>query len=258
MIYAVILDKKDNYSSWGNLSNEEVTISLKSDMNDLPYCDAIIISDSFNERPIEENLAEIKKMAGFKCIPCAAAVCEHSIERQEYLIENGFDDVIQMPLCRELIVRRIEGLAAILPYSLSSGKFSYESLLDIRDNGESGAYSVQSNDFTTIYRFIIRILKRLDKSAQVLLMKLTCNEADSEEKKPLIMQILANGVRACLRRGDIASVCGEDQVVVLLIGADDDGGHLVANRIVSSFYSECDDGSFTLEYDIHEVKPGRK
>ena len=61
MIYAVILDKKDNYSSWGDLSNEEVTISLKSDMNDLPYCDAIIISDSFNERPIEENLAEIKK-----------------------------------------------------------------------------------------------------------------------------------------------------------------------------------------------------
>ena len=64
-------------------------------------------------------------------------------------------------------------------------------------------------------------------------------------------------MRLCLRRGDIASVCGKDQIVVLLIGADDDGGHLVANRIVSSFYSECDDDSFTLEYDIHEIKPER-
>ena len=44
-----------------------------------------------------------------------------------------------------------------------------------------------------------------------------------------------------------------DRVVVLLIDADDNGGHLVASRIVSSFYSECDDDAFELSYDITEI-----
>ncbi len=35
--------------------------------------------------------------------------------------------------------------------------------------------------------------------------------------------------------------------------ADDDGGHLVANRIVSNFYSECDDDNFEVRYDIREL-----
>jgi hypothetical protein len=51
----------------------------------------------------------------------------------------------------------------------------------------------------------------------------------------------------------MSSVCGSDQVLVLLIGADDEGGHLAANRIVSSFYNECSDDSFELTYDIREI-----
>ena len=43
-------------------------------------------------------------------------------------------------------------------------------------------------------------------------------------------------------------------MLVLLIGADDEGGHLVANRIVSSFYSECDDSDLELTYDIRAVR----
>ena len=67
------------------------------------------------------------------------------------------------------------------------------------------------------------------------------------------MNILSEEIRKCLRRGDIASVCGEDRILVLLIGADHEGGQLVAERIVSSFYSECDDDSFEVSYDLREV-----
>ena len=52
----------------------------------------------------------------------------------------------------------------------------------------------------------------------------------------------------------MSSVCGDDRVVILLIGADDEGGHLVASRIVSSFYSKCEDDSYELSYDIREVR----
>lgn len=253
MIHAVILDKEENFTYWEEISCSELKLTLRSDISELPCCDTVVISEELNGRSIEDNLAEVRGLQGFKSVPAAAVISEHSAERQEQLLSTGFDDVLRKPLCHKLIARRIEGLASMLPYSLSDDSFSYESLIDIRDDGRSGAYSVHSGDLSTIYRFIIRILQRLGKSAQVLLLKLTCKEDCTEDKEEQIMQILANDVRLCLRRGDIASVCGKDQVVVLLIGADDDGGHLVANRIVSSFYSECDDGSFCLEYDIHEI-----
>ena len=97
---------------------------------------------------------------------------EHIAGLVVLLLEIGFDDVLRLPLCDKLIARRIEGLAAMLPYTLSSDSFSFESLIDIRDDGKSGAFSVQSDDLSTIYRFIIRILQRLGTSAQVLLLKL--------------------------------------------------------------------------------------
>lgn len=256
MIHAVILDKEENFKDWNDISCSDIRMTLLSEICSLPCCDTVIISEDLNNRPIEENLAQVRLLKGFKSVPAAAVTSDHSSAKQDQLLGYGFDDVLRMPLCSKLIARRIEGLASMLPYSLSNGEFSYESLIDIRDDGKVGAYSVHSGDLSTIYRFIIRILQRLGTSAQVLLLKLTCNEEKSMGKTERILQTLANDVRLCLRRGDIASICGSDQVVVLLIGADDDGGHLVANRIVSSFYSECDDGSFCLEYDIHEIKIG--
>ncbi|HOC34260.1 MAG TPA: hypothetical protein PLH98_18705 [Ruminococcus flavefaciens] len=254
MIHAVILDKEDNFPFWKGLSFSGIDITLLSDTSNIPCCDTVILSEELNGRPIEENYAELRQLQGFKSVPAAAVTYDHGSDRQDELLEIGFDDVLRLPLCDKLIARRIEGLAAMLPYTLSSDSFSFESLIDIRDDGKSGAFSVQSDDLSTIYRFVIRILQRLGTSAQVLLLKLACDSESLQDKADQIMQILANDVRLCLRRGDIASVCGKDQIVVLLIGADDDGGHLVANRIVSSFYSECDDDSFTLEYDIHEIK----
>lgn len=257
MIHAVILDKEENFSYWQEISFGDISITLTSDISSIPCCDTVILSEQLNGRPIEENYEKLRSLQGFKSVPAAAVTFDHSSDRQDELLKIGFDDVLRLPLCDKLILRRIEGLASMLPYTLSGDRFSFESLIDIRDDGKSGAYSVQSGDLSTIYRFVIRILQRLGTSAQVLLLKLACDSDDLQEKVNQVMQILANDVRLCLRRGDIASVCGKDQIVVLLIGADDDGGHLVANRIVSSFYSECDDDSFTLEYDIHEIKPER-
>ena len=252
MIHAVIIDKETNRSFWESLSCDTVEITVCSCISDLPCCDAVLIADDMTESDITATIASVRAQEGFKSIPTAAITEDHSAEKQETLLSCGFDDIIHMPLCRALILKRIEGLSYILPYSLSSEGFSIDSLMDIRDDGRNGAYSVHSMDFANIYRFVLRILQRLRQSAQVLMISLDGGNEDSERRKR-VMQILTNAVRNCLRRGDMASVCGDRQIVVLLLGADDDGGHLVANRIVSSFYSECSDESYHIDYDIREV-----
>ena len=88
-------------------------------------------------------------------------------------------------------------------------------------------------------------------------MSVSCGNSRSSAARHKVMHTLSEAVRLCLRRGDMASVCGDDSVIVLLIGADDSGGHLMASRIVSSFYSECDDDAFELSYDIREVGGGQ-
>ena len=254
MIHAVILDREDNFPYWHDAAGSGIMLTMLYDTADIPCCDTIIISEELNGRPIEETLEDVRRVEGFRAIPAAAVTKDGSMAKQEQLLGCGFDDVICMPLCKKLMVRRINGLAAMLPYSLSDEAFSYESLIDIRDDGRKGAFSVNSADLSVIYRFLMRTLKRLGTNAQVLMMRLTCSGEESEDRKKQVMQILSDDIRRCLRRGDIASVCSDDQVIVLLVGADDEGGHLVANRIVSSFYGECDDGVFDIVYDIHEMK----
>ena len=128
-----------------------------------------------------------------------------------------------------------------------------ENLMDVRD-GNEGAYCVRSGDFTNIFRFVLRVLERTGKDAQILVLTLSSDEKHSISSQKSVMTTLSEAVRMCLRRGDMSSVCGDDKILVLLIGADDEGGHLVASRIVSSFYSECTDDSYEITYDIKEVK----
>ena len=254
MIHAVIIDKESNRTFWEAFSDNDIKISLCSCLTDLPCCDAVLIADELTGIDLSGSIKKVRAMEGFKSVPVAAVTEKHSTEKQTELLECGYDDVIHIPLCKELLLKRIEALASSLTYSLSYDGFSFETLMDIRDDGELGAYSVHSGDFTSIYRFVLRILKRFRQKAQILMLSLSGGEDDDAEHRKLVMQAFSNAVRICLRRGDMASVCSENRIVVLLLGADDDGGHLVANRIVSNFYSECSDDSYKISYDLRDVR----
>lgn len=252
MFHVVIIDKEAKRSFWEEYSDERVKVIVCSCAADLPCCDAVLISDELSGIDALSALSKVRSMEGFRTVPAAAVTSDGSEEHQKLLLYGGFDDVMRMPVCKELFARRIEGLSNILPYHLTTTGFSFECLMDIRDDGRDGAYSVQSGDFANIYKFVLRVLQRLKKSAQVLVLTLDSgNNVEDNNKK--VMHTLSDDVRMCLRRGDMATVFSEKQIVVLLIGADDNGGHLVANRIVSSFYSECSDDSYHLDYDIREV-----
>lgn len=214
--------------------------------------DAVIVNADLTSDP-SALVKSIRKAAG-KNIPAVFSLYKISTAAQEELCEAGADDIFVMPMCSRLMEIRLERLIKTdCPHFSCYEKYcDFDKLIeDVSEKSEAkGSFSVQQTDFANIYKFIARGLERSGKSVQALMLTLSCDE-ESEEQG---IAMLSEAAKICLRKGDISSVCSRNQVVVLLIGADDNGGHLVANRIVSNFYSECDDDSFSLNYDIREVK----
>lgn len=222
--------------------------------------DAVIINADYAGNCLSEFVSGVRNVSSLGSIPIIFSTNSSDSKRQAVLCSCGADDVLVLPLCRELLVRRIgmliDAYAQTAPDKNKADSFEFDDFIDSvsEKNNNRGAFCVRHDVFINLYRFIIRGMERSSKSAQILMFTLNCSkEHEQDETENKVMQILSEAVQLCLRRGDISSVCSKNQVAILLIGADDDGGHLVANRILSSFYSECDDDSFELNYDIREI-----
>lgn len=223
------------------------------------FPDAVVINADYNSVKLIDTIKYLRGVPLLGNVPIILSTADNDVKRQEILCACGADDVLVMPLCRELIIRRISSLINAHPSkfsSVSNNVLKFDELIDFvsEKSVSRGALLVQHSDFANIYRFVLRSLERDKKSVQVLLFTLNskyCNE--NEAAKNDVMNTLSDAIQICLRRGDISSICSKNQVVILLMDADDDGGHLVANRIISSFYSECDDEDYELHYDIREI-----
>lgn len=222
--------------------------------------DAVVINADYAGNGLSEFVSGVRNVDSLGSIPIIFSTNSSDSKRQTVLCSCGADDVLVLPMCRELIVRRINLLIdahiRLGQAKNNADSFDFDDFIDSASekNMSKGAFCVHRDVFIDLYRFIIRGLERSSKSAQILMFTLSCNkEHEPDETDNNVMRLLAEAVQLCLRRGDISSVCSKNQVAILLIGADDDGGHLVANRILSSFYSECDDDSFELHYDIREI-----
>lgn len=251
---AGIIDSPNRAGFWETSIGETFECIIAADISGLNECDILLISEEYCGGAIGTVIENIRANERLCRVPAAAVTTEGGCENQEILLGLGFDDVIILPACGELLKRRALSLAEMSSSCAVSRHISLDSLMDVKD-GECGAYYVCSDEFEHIYRFVLRVLERINKKAQVLVLKLHGGNMDKYSHQT-VMDTLSSAVKLCLRRGDMASVCGDDRVLVLLIGADDEGGHLVASRIVSSFYSECDDSDFELTYDIRAVNAG--
>lgn len=251
MIHATIFDKQENRTFWEGISESSLTLTFAEKFSDIVVCDIIIISNSCNDSRAAEILKFAKSSHEFRKIPVAVLSESSETKRQIELLDMGFDDVWTLPMCRDIFIKRIDGLTA----AFGKEQLSFENLLAITDDGRRGAYCVPSCDFPNIYKFVLRMLQRVKKNAQLLRMTLVSDKNMNEQNQNEVMFTLTRAVTSCLRRGDIISTCDKNQIIVLLIGANDEGGHLVASRIVSSFYSRCSDSSFEITYDIQEVIP---
>lgn len=219
--------------------------------------DAVVINAEYASDGLCDVVKNTRRILPSYDVPIIIATAENDCERQSEMCRFGADEIIHMPLCSELLTKSICSLLTDSSADISDipEVFGVDELMDMvtEKNTERGAYIVKKNHFASICHFVERGLKRSRKNVQVLLMTLRGNSDSPKTIENGTMNLLSEAVKMCLRRGDISSVCSKNQIVILLMDADDDGGHLVANRIVSNFYSECEDSDLELQYDIREL-----
>lgn len=252
----IMIDTAESAARFGQLVSDNFAVSSaehESELeevfeNDKP--DAVVIDAEYAADRIDEILDSVHEVIHSVSTPVVIVTESNDMERQSELARCGANDVIHLPLCKELLVRRLD---SAIPEEGLNDSFGVDELMErvAEGNTERGAYIVQQGHFTSICRFVKRGLERSKKNVQVLLMTLSSHSDEQSDME--MLDTLSSAVKLCLRRGDISSVCNKKQIVILLMDADDDGGHLVANRIVSNFYSECDDDNFEVRYDIREL-----
>lgn len=123
---------------------------------------------------------------------------------------------------------------------------------------QDGAYKVEYEGFKRIYRFVSRCLDRKDEDIQIVLFTLSFLSDNKDENLKDFIQRLGNAVSNSLRRGDVATQCGDCQYVVILMDANEDNGRKVSERIKDKFYKSVKDESVKLLYEIETVKGGSK
>lgn len=249
---AGIIDCGDRAGFWQASMGEAFECIVADDISGFPKCDILLISEEYCGGAIGRVIADIRASDKLCRVPAAAVTSDGSCENQEILLALGFDDIILLPVCGQLLLRRAQALAGMSPSGCPERGVSLERLMKLKDC-ECGAYSVCSDDFERVYRFALRMLERRGERAQVLQFSVEGGRSD-ETLRQMAADSLSRAVRTCLRRGDMASVCGGDKAVVLLMGADSEGGRLAADRIASGFYRDCVPEGFTLIYDIRAVR----
>ena len=193
----------------------------------------------------EEQIRALRKLL----IPVAVATYDGSAGNQEFLVGCGADDVIVFPIPGKLLEKRLEALSGSSVFSQADVDFSAFDRIREANQGK-GSFIVQQHDFANIYRFVMRLLERLDQKAQLIIFTFTSDCGPVIESEG-IMNFLRI-VQACLRRGDISSVCGR-QVFMILIGADELGGHTVIQRVLNAYAAHFDDDSCEITFEMREI-----
>lgn len=123
---------------------------------------------------------------------------------------------------------------------------------DIHD----GAYKVEYEGFKRIYRFVARSLDRKHEDVQLVLITITSVDGGVIKEADKCLEHLSEAVAGSLRKGDVATQCGEHQYVVILMDANEDNGKKVAERIKSSYHKLAKDSATELTYEMETVRSG--
>lgn len=158
-----------------------------------------------------------------------------------------------------------DSLLEYLNLSLSKEKYSAAERPQLRDiqtdirehypQTEYGAIQVEYDNFASIFQFVEQLAARSGQSVQTLLLTLrpVSEQKESEEQLRDAMSLLQDAIQQTLRKNDVLTGCSDCQFLVLLMDADDDGGHLAANRIFNTFLGLYDGDVYRLHYDIKPI-----
>ena len=208
--------------------------------------DCVLISQQYAGNQLAGAIAQYNQLR----IPCAVVTFDGTLENQEKLLQCGADDVIVLPVCTEILCHRIRALTEMPVRSDTALNFaSFDRIVE--SNQGNGSFIVAEHDFMNIYRFVTRILERLEQRAQLIIFSFS-SEPDSFVESESVLHFLKI-VQTCMRRGDISSVYGK-QVLVLLLGSDAEGGQGVIDRVISTFNTHYNmDESCEVTYEMREI-----
>lgn len=123
-----------------------------------------------------------------------------------------------------------------------------------------GAYRVEYDSFSYIYRFIARNVERTKQPVQIALFTFPLKEKSEEEviKIQNSLALLEKAIAQSLRRGDVTSRISLTQQIVILMGANKENGMHVVDRMVQCYDGLAGEEGLKIEYDIKDVSGTKK
>lgn len=123
-----------------------------------------------------------------------------------------------------------------------------------------GAYRVEYDSFSYIYRFIARNVERTKQPVQIALFTFPLKEKSEEEVMKIqnSLALLKKAIAQSLRRGDVTSRISLTQQIVILMGANKENGMHVVDRMVQCYDGLAGEEGLKIEYDIKDVSGTKK
>lgn len=123
-----------------------------------------------------------------------------------------------------------------------------------------GAYRVEYDSFSYIYRFIARNVERTKQPVQIVLFTFPLKEKSEEEVMKIqnSLALLEKAIAQSLRRGDVTSRMSLTQQIVILMGANKENGLHVVDRMVQCYGGLAGEEGLKIEYDIKDVSGTKK
>lgn len=123
-----------------------------------------------------------------------------------------------------------------------------------------GAYRVEYDSFSYIYRFIARNVERTKQPVQIALFTFPLKEKSEEEVMKIQNSLaqLEKAIAQSLRRGDVTSRISLTQQIVILMGANKENGMHVVDRMVQCYDGLAGEEGLKIEYDIKDVSGTKK
>ena len=242
MIHAAVIGKADEQlrAVLSGIENTVFQYSENADVLPDTACALIVPQEDM-------DLPAVCKTLKNRGIPYAALTFDHDDALQTQLLDSGIDRILLLPKSAELIRKHIETLAG--KNAFSSKEFDLLSIIS-EPNRQLGAYAVSEQDFFKIFRFVQRLQERMDKQSQLVVFSFHTRLNTPVE--PGTLEDAFPIVQRCLRRGDIASVCGK-QITAILIGSDAEGAKSAIDRIVQTYEAHCGDSMYTIKYELREI-----
>lgn len=128
-------------------------------------------------------------------------------------------------------------------------------VLEGRMDNTSGAFKIQYEDFSNLYNYLARCVKRKGQMVQTLLFTFGnegreyLDNAVYEEA----MEALEVAIAYSLRMVDVGSRYSSVQYIVILVDTNIENGRKVAERAINQFYKIYSGSGIALSYDIQTM-----